>query len=391
LRLPIVSRKTSLGLSVGLGLLLLSFGVGWTAGRLQEARLAGFPLASEVARLVRENYFGELPDGDDLGRGLARGFVGALGDPYSLLIDPPARELETDTLTGSYGGVGADLLRGEDGEFHLLPYADGPASRAGIVEADILLSIDETVLDGEVSHEEATALLRGPEGSGVVLGVRAPADGPSRQVRVVRETFPLPSVTSFLLPDDPAIVVIRISLFAETTPREVDEAIRSAAARGASAAIVDVRGTPGGLVESAVDTARLFLADGIVAAERDANGGERLYRVEGPGAWSDLPLVVVIDGTTASAAEILAGALRQSGRAGLVGEATVGKGSVQSIFPLSDGSSLHLTTAAWMLADGEPLPDGGLTPDHPVAVDPGDPDVILREAARWLRHEGWGE
>jgi carboxyl-terminal processing protease len=142
------------------------------------------------------------------------------------------------------------------------------------------------------------------------------------------------------------------------------------------------------LFESAVDTARLFLTDGPIVTEVRVDGSGPSYEVEAAGRWSASPVVLVVDGGTASAAELLAAVLQQHGRSALAGQATLGKGSVQSVFPLSDGSSLHLTTAVWELPDGNELPSTGLSPDIPVNLDASDPDASLRTAAVWLRTQG---
>jgi carboxyl-terminal processing protease len=381
-----IRKRLPIALGVGLLLLGLSFGVGWAAGRLQDAQLSGYPLVNEILDLMRDHYWGDLPGGDELGRSMGRGLVQALGDPYSVLVDPPARELETNLLTGSYGGVGADLVRDSAGHLHLLPYRDGPADRAGIVEGDLLLTVDEQVLPSGMSLEEVTALLRGPSGTAVSVQVVGVGEGAvPRNIQLVRETFELPSVTSYLLPDDPATIVVRIGVFSETTSAEVDRALTSAEDRGATACVLDLRGSPGGLLEAAVDTARLFLTDGMVASEARADGTVVDFRVEQQGRWSTFPLAVAVDGGTASAAEILAGALHQRDRALLAGQPTYGKGTVQSIFPLADGSSLHLTTAVWRLPDGDSVPSGGLVPDVQLTPDPDDPDAAVRLSAERLR------
>ncbi|OGT27278.1 MAG: hypothetical protein A2Z17_00980 [Gammaproteobacteria bacterium RBG_16_66_13] len=379
-------KRLPIALGVGLALLGLSFGAGWAAGRLQNAQLSGFPLVNEILGLLRDHYLGDIPGGDELGRSMGRGLVGALGDPYSLMVDPPARELETNLLTGSYGGIGADIVRDSAGRLHLLPYLDGPADRAGIAEGDLLLAIDGLSLPGGTSLEEVTALLRGPSGSAVRLDVVGVGEGAaSRRLQLVRETFELPSVTSYLLPDDPATIVIRIGVFSVATAGEVGRALTSAEGRGATACVLDLRGSPGGLLEAAVDSARLFLTDGLVVSESRADGSVLDFQVERPGPWSSFPLAVAVDGGTASAAEILAGALRQQYRAFLAGQPTYGKGTVQSIFPLSDGSSLHLTTAMWTLPNGDSVPADGLAPDMPLTPDPNDPDAAVRLAAERLR------
>jgi len=270
-----------------------------------------------------------------------------------------------------------------------VPFPDGPAFRAGIAEGDVLLAIDGVALSDQSSLDEITSRLRGPEGSEVTLTVgRTPEDPAPRSLRLVRETFPLPSVASYLYPDDTAIGVVRIRLFTATTPAEVDDAVQDLTDRGAAGLVVDLRGNPGGLFESAVDTARLFLTSGPIVTEVRVDGSGPSYKVEAAGRWSASPVVLVVDGGTASAAELLAAVLQQHGRAALAGQATLGKGSVQSVFPLSDGSSLHLTTAVWELPDGDELPSIGLSPDIPVNLDASDPDASLRTAAAWLRAQG---
>ena len=381
--------RIALVFGVGVLLLGLAFGVGWAAGRLQPSQLSGFPILNEALRLIRDHYLGDLPDGEALGRGMIRGLLQALGDPYTVLVEPAARELETDQLTGSYGGIGADLTRDSSGGLHLIPYPGGPADRAGIREGDALVSVDGHSLSAGTPLEQVTAWLRGPTGSPVRVAFIG-ADGGTRDIRLVRETYKLPSVTSYLLPDDDQILVVRISLFSETTSGEVDRAVESGTDRGARFLILDLRGNPGGLLEAGVDTARLFLADGLIASERRSDGTVTTYHAEAPGRWESLPLAIVVDGGTASAAEILAAALRRPDDAPLVGQPTLGKGSVQSIFPLRDGSSLHLTTAVWIMPDGQTLEAGGLAPDFSVAPESEDPDAAVKAAARLLRETDAG-
>jgi carboxyl-terminal processing protease len=339
--------------------------------------------------LIEEQFLRPLPERPIMERQAVRGLIQSLQDPYTILVDPVERELETDTLSGEYGGIGADIVRDAAAVVRLVPFPEGPAIRGGIVEGDVLLAIDGVFLSAESSLDEITALLRGPEGSQVTLTVgQTPQDPEPRSLQLVREDFPLPSVAGYIYPDEAAIGVVRIRLFTATTPVEVDEAVLDLADRGAAGLVVDLRGNPGGLFESAVDTARLFLTDGPIVAEVRVDGRGPSYTVEAAGRWSALPVVLVVDGGTASAAELLAAVLQQHGRAALAGQATLGKGSVQSVFPLSDGSSLHLTTAVWQLPNGNELPATGLSPDIPVDVDASDPDASLRAAAVWLRAQG---
>lgn len=375
--------------AIGILLLGLTAGVGFVAGRVGASPSRSLPLLSEALGLIEDQYLRPLPDRSVMGRHAVRGLIQSLEDPYTILVDPVERELETDALSGEYGGIGADIVRDAAEVVRLVPFPDGPAFRAGIVEGDVLLDIDGVALSAQSSLDEITSRLRGPEGSIVILTVgRTAEDLAPRSIQLVRETFPLPSVASYLFPDDPAMGVVRIHLFTATTPTEVDDAVQDLTDRGAVGLVVDLRGNPGGLFDSAVKTARLFLTEGPIVSEVRVDGSGPSYEVETPGRWAASPLILVVDGSTASAAELLAAVLQQHGRASLAGQATLGKGSVQSVFPLSDGSSLHLTTAVWKLPDGNELPSGGLLPDIPVDVKMSDPDASLRTAAAWLRAKG---
>jgi carboxyl-terminal processing protease len=177
-----------------------------------------------------------------------------------------------------------------------------------------------------------------------------------------------------------------VTSFSERTPGEVREAYVDLVSRGALQFVLDMRANSGGLLDSGIEVARFFLGAGIVVIERGQAGAEEVYRATEPGEAAGVPLAVIVDGTTASAAEIVAAALQANGRAPLVGTPTYGKGSVQLIFELSDGSSLHVTSARWLTPEGIQLDGTGLTPD--VAVDPADvsqgADPFLAAATRWL-------
>ncbi|HSB90201.1 MAG TPA: S41 family peptidase [Anaerolineales bacterium] len=373
-----------------LGVLLAALGglLGFALGRWAPMR-STFPVLSEAFDLVQSEFFGPLPERSTMERGAVRGLVESLGDPYSLLVDPAGGELESDILAGEYGGIGADIVRDGDGLVRLVPFRGGPADRAGIREGEVLVAVDGMAVESGWSMDEVTSRLRGPVGAAVLLTVAStPVSAERRSVRLVLESFPLPTVSGYLLPGDETVGVVRISLFSAETPHEVDLALDDLSHRGAKGFLLDLRGNPGGLLDSAVDTARLFLRDGTVASETGTDGRSSTYEVQEPGTWIAPPLAIVVDRTTASAAEILAGALQQRGRGVLAGQPTLGKGTVQSVYVLTDGSSLHLTTAMWRLPDGEPLPPGGLVPELAVSVDPADPDVVLRSAAAWLREHG---
>ncbi len=384
-------KARTLLLVVGCSLIsvIIGFGGGFASHALLQGERA-YPLVAEAHEYLRLYFIEDLPPDLDLERGMIRGMLQVLGDPYTAYVEPQAHELETDTLAGEYGGIGTYVSIDEAGLFHLIPFAEGPAARAGVMEGDVLLAIDEQRLSPETTLEDVGTALRGLAGTPVRL-LLAPRQqgGAEFELTITRETIPLPSATGYLLPDEPTIGVILISVFSQKTPTEVQAACDDLTGRGAQALILDLRGNPGGLLDSAVEVARFFLDAGTVVFQQERDGVEQVFRVETPGAAARIPLVVVADGSTASAAEILAAALQANGRAPVVGQPTYGKGSVQLIFDLSDGSSLHITNARWLTPDRQALDGAGLQPD--ILVDPtsaaGSGDPILAAAVQWLEAE----
>ena len=346
-------------------------GLGFAGGYLWRGMApARYQLLDEAHTLLAEHYLDPLPEPLVVQRGMIRGMLQEVGDPFTLYVEPAAHELESGNLAGEYGGIGVFLTLDQEGRVHLVPASDGPAARAGVQEGDILAEIDGDSLENGASLEEVGAALRGPAGTEVILTlISAQADTAQRSVTVVREVIPLPSVTGYLLPDDPSIGVIALTSFSERTPNELEAAYADLVGRGAARFILDLRANSGGLLDSGIEVARFFLETGIIVIERGRAGAEEVYRANRAGEAAEVPLAVVVDGATASAAEIVAAALQANGRAPLVGTPTFGKGSVQLIFELSDGSSLHVTSARWLTPVEAQIDGTGLTPD--VWVDPG--------------------
>ncbi|MFN2166337.1 MAG: S41 family peptidase, partial [Anaerolineae bacterium] len=198
---------------------------------------------------------------------------------------------------------------------------------------------------------------------------------------VIRERIETPTVEWRMLEEAPETGYVTIHLFGERTPTELDRALAGLRGQGASQLVLDLRHNPGGLLDGAVAVASRFLNDGVVLFERKSDGTEETYHVSNAERVSDWPMVVLVDGATASAAEIVAGALQDRTRASLVGEKTFGKGSVQLVHDLSDGSSIHVTVAHWLTPNGHEINGVGLTPDLEVAHEDGR-DAPLEEAVR---------
>ena len=347
-----------------------------------------YGLLREAYRLLENHYLSELPERITLERGMIHGMVDRLGDPYTNYVEPAAHEIQTDDLSGEYGGIGAYLSRGEDKKIHLVPFDDGPAARAGIQEGDILIAVDHQTIDDNTSLETILAMVRGPAGTSVnlILAARKPGDDVII-LDIVREAFPIPSVTSYLLPEDPKIGVIVITLFSDKTPQELEESFLNLKSRGMETMVLDLRNNPGGLLDSGVNVARFFLSDGVILIEELPGGAKEVFRAETEGDAVDIPLAVLVNENTASAAEVVAAALQANNRAPLIGTPTFGKGSVQLVFELSDQSSLHVTASRWKTPQGITLDFHGLQPDVPVTIDDGEHDAIMLTAVDWLQRE----
>ena len=295
----------------------------------------------EAWRILEQHYYTELPDESRLLHGAIQGMCRQLPDPFTRHVEPPQRQLDEEELAGTReGDVGLWITR-EKGRLLIRPIPGSPAERAGLREGESLVQIDGQAIPPEMPAEEVEALLKGPEGTTVTITTRSP-DGSLRRVALRRGQIDVPSVMWQRLDD---IGLISISTFTERTPEEMEKALRALAdCRGL---ILDLRRSPGGLLKTATEVAGCFLEGGVVCCEQRR---EQLiaHRAVRQSTTTDLPLVVLIDKDTISAAEVLAAALKEHGRATLIGKPTGGKRVVQRIYRLSDGSALYVTEAVWL-------------------------------------------
>jgi carboxyl-terminal processing protease len=349
-----------------------------------------FSLYWEVWHRVEEQFYGEVPQEPLTTYGAIKGALATLGDPYTLFIEPEPAAQEKAQLEGQFGGIGAFVRRDEAGQALLEPMRDQPAEKAGIRKDDILVAVDGKPVTAEVTTEQIVLLIRGEVGTLVVLTVeRAGADGPL-DITVERAIIETPSVTWRILEEDPTIGYIQLSVFTERSNTEMGQAFAELSQAGATSYIFDLRNNGGGLLEAAVDIASQFLRDGIVLREDRKYEGERVYDVRGNGQALDQPVVLLVNGGTASASEIVAGALQDYDRATLIGEKTFGKGSVQLIYELSDASRLHVTVAKWFTPHNHAIDGIGLVPD--VEILPSEEeqasgrDVQLERAITFLQN-----
>lgn len=330
-----------------------------TAGRTISSPVEAETLAAWVARAGHATL--GIPPAVTLME-MTAAAVGGLDEYSAFLTNGQLDDLYAQ-IEGNFVGLGVELKSADDGLLvvHVIPAS--PAERAGIRAGDHLVGVGSRSLGG-MSVDEAAQLLQGPEGSVVTLAIlRAPA--PARAVTVRREHVEVPSIENVRMLDPATgIGYLKISSFQKTTAGDLETALRRLDVAGMRSLVIDLRGNPGGLLSSAVDVSDLFLERGLVVATRGRSPEEDFnYSASRPGTWR-MPLVVVIDGESASSSEIFAGAMRDHGRATLVGTRSYGKGSIQGIFPLEVGGvGMRLTTAKFFSPKGLPYSRVGVEPD----------------------------
>ena len=271
-------------------------------------------------------------------------------------------------LEGRFGGIGAYVSQAEDGSIVLDPMPELPAEQAGVLDGDVVVRVDDTDLAPEMTVDDAVNLIRGEIGSVVSLSLRREGESRLLIVEIERQEIPTPSVEWRMLEEADGLGYIRIMLFGGRTDTELEDALDELGEQGLNRLIVDLRGNGGGFLDAAVDVASEFLNQGVILYQVEKGQSERAFDAKRGGSYTDSDLVLLVDGGTASASEIVAGALRDNGRAVLVGQKTFGKGSVQSVFDLTDGSSVHITSARWLTPARQQLDGEGLDPDLAVEI-----------------------
>jgi len=330
-------------------------------------------LFSQVLRLVRDSYVTPVEEAR-LIEGALRGMLAGL-DPHSAYLDPGAAARLSEAASGEFGGVGLEIARSLDGYLQVVtPLEGSPAAKAGLRARDRIVALCGSAESGctstrGLSADEGATLLRGEVGTLVTARVMRDGWREPAPFALAREVVRAPAVRARLL--EPGVGYARIAQFSEGTARELEARTAQLARENAgplTGIVLDLRDNPGGVVEEAIDVVDLWLADGaiVTVASRD----ESVRHAARPGGELALPLVVLVNGGSASAAEIVAAALQDRGRALLVGTPSFGKGSVQHVFELPGGAGVRLTTAHYLTPAGRSLHGSGVTPDVVVANDP---------------------
>lgn len=358
--------------------LLLFIGWAYGQGRLSLHHFGQLPVNSpvhnldyssldDVYKLLQQNYDGKL-DANAVLDGLKEGLARSTGDPYTEYFNPEKAKEFNEDLSGSFTGIGAELAKDKENIVVVSPISGYPADKAGLKPKDIIVEIDGQTLN-DVTISDAVKRIRGPKDTTVKLKVVR--DGKILDFEIKRDNINIPSVKSEIL--DGNIGYLRISRFSEDTAKLTQDAAQQFKQANVKGVVLDVRGDPGGLLDAAVDVSSLWLPSGkTVLSERRDGVVVKTYQSNGDATLQGIPTVVLVDDGSASASEIVAGALKDNNAATLIGVKTFGKGSVQQLQRLPGGAVLKVTIARWYTPGGRNIDKQGIEPDQTVKISDED-------------------
>jgi len=300
--------------------------------------------------------------------GAIKGLAGSMGDPYTTFFNPDEAKLFEDDIAGEFSGIGLEVGIKDKVLTAISPLKDTPSYKAGIKPGDKILKIDKTITT-DISIEQAVKLIRGEKGTTVTMTIFRDGEKAPREIKMIRDTINVPTVDTEMRKD--GIFVITLYSFSANSADLFREALNKFANSGSDKLIFDLRGNPGGYLDAAIDMASFFLPKTatIVTEDYGGNKAQNVYKSKGYNVFSDkLKFVVLIDGGSASASEIFAGAMQDNNRAKLVGAQSYGKGSVQEVVNLTPDTLLKVTVAKWLTPKGTWISLKGLTPDYVVPV-----------------------
>ncbi len=355
--------------------LVISFGVG-CALRSEVNSEQNLDITLDIVEEAWSIIFRDYVDRDRLDvealrEGAIRGMIEALDDPHSAYLDIEAYHLSMEGLEGKFEGIGAYIGVDEDGKLMIIaPIDESPADKAGVRAGDAVLEIDGASA-AEMSLAEAVLAIRGPKGTSVRLLVLHQGEIEPEEIEIIREEIELSSVYFEMMED---IVYLRITNFTERTDDELFPLLEEIKQEGATGMVLDLRSNPGGLLSTVIDVASRFLDDGVVVYVVDNEGEKTASSVRRKGVVTELPLVVLVDSYSASGSEVLAGALQDHNRATIAGSQTYGKGSINILRQLTDGSGIYITTGRWQTPNGRFIEGEGIKPDY--LLEPEEEDAI---------------
>lgn len=333
------------------------------------AQSSNLDLINQAYQIIQQNYVDRSSvNQTQLEYGAISGMVDSLGDTgHSRFLTPQMVQQEDNFTQGSFEGIGAEVSMNANGQVVIVAPIDGsPAQAAGVKPGDIILKVDGQDLTG-LSLSDVVSKVIGPAGTKVTVTLQDPKTGATRDVTITRAKISVQNVTWIMLPGT-TIADIRIAGFSQGVTKDLAKVLQLAKAQGVTGIILDLRNDPGGLLNEAVGVTSQFLNNANVLLVKNSKGQEQAIGTESGGLATKIPLVVLVNQGTASAAEIVVGALQDAHRATLIGETTFGTGTVLNSFPLSDGSQVLLATEEWLTPNGRVIWHKGISPDVTVSL-----------------------
>lgn len=303
--------------------------------------------------------------------GAIKGMVASVGDPYTVFMDPKLADRFANDLAGTFDGIGAEIAVKNDILIIVAPLAGSPAEKSGLKAGDKIYAIYGTSTAG-ISVEEAVDKIRGPKGTSVTLTIFREGWEKPKDIIVIRDKIVVKSIKTEMRQD--GIFVINIANFNDDTSYLFNKAVNEAIKNNPKGIILDLRNNPGGYLETAIDVASAWVEEGLVVTEKFSDDNKNEFLARGRARLKDFKTVVLVNQGSASASEIVAGALKDTGRATLVGMKTYGKGSVQTLDEFSDGSTIKITVAKWFTPNGYNINEQGINPDVEVDLKQEDYD-----------------
>lgn len=341
-----------------------------------------YAAVEQVYDVLRKNYFGDLTEAE-LIEALKQGVARATGDPYTVYLNAEAAQAFDESLNGEFSGIGAEIAVKNNQLQVVAPLKGTPADQAGLRPKDFIIAVDGESTEG-ITVEEAVTQIRGEQGTDVVLTIFR--DGESFDVTITRDVIVVPNASGEVLEGN--IGYIDLDTFGNDSTQQVNELAQQFAAQNVNGIVLDLRGNSGGLLNASVDIAGLWLDNQVVVEQRGNQSGE--LRSGSRGVLFGIPTVVLINGGSASASEIVAGALQDYGVATIIGEQSFGKGSVQALEELPGGAELKVTIARWFTPLGNNIDEEGVTPDQEVELTTedfdNDRDPQLKAALELLKN-----
>ncbi|MBZ9578646.1 S41 family peptidase [Patescibacteria group bacterium] len=367
-------KKKIIFVVLGVLLIGISFGTGFLFGELQVTcqicppEEIDFSLFWEVWNILEEKFY--EPQNLDIQKmieGAISGMIKSLEDPYTIFFNPEETEEFIEEAKGIFEGIGAEIGIKKSQLLIIAPLEGTPAERAGLRSGDKILKIDDTIT-ADLTIEKAVSLIRGPKGTEVILTIFREGWGESREIKIIRSVIKIPSLKWELTEQD--IAYLKIYQFFEKTDSDFKKMAIEILASPSKKIILDLRNNPGGYLEVAQEISGWFLKRGDIVVIEDFGPGKekKEYKAHGNEKFLDYPMVILINQGSASASEILAGALRDDRQILIIGETSFGKGSIQELDELRGGSSLKITIAKWLTPKGELITDKGLEPDIKVEM-----------------------